>query len=501
MRLRSLLLPLTCGVTLLTSPAARPADEKVATPPPAGLIERLGSADFAEREAATRALDDAGSAVLPDLRRAAAGDDPEVRRRAGDLVRRIERRAEAARLLEPKRVRLISKDTPVVEAVADMTQKTGFAVVLQGDTGTAGARRLTLDTGTVSFWEAFDQFCRQAGVSEPALLPDGQLRANQAATSYGPPGPAYLFNTYNPYGAGNPYDLNPGRLVVVDGRPPRLPTCYAGAVRIRSLPAHVSPPALILGLEERVLPLEVTAEPGVAWEGVVALRVTRAVDDRGRHLAQPLPFLGQAVPAAGQAGAVVRVWNVSDTEFRQSADPRQVPVRLRTGPSPAKVVSELEGVVTAQVRTPPEELLRVDNVLDAAGRTAAGPHGGRLKVLDISRDAGGVVRVHGEITYPPAEEGPPNWPGVGVPGQQVVFFVRPVEPVEVPAVELRDTRGEPFQRLKAARGPGPADGASREFRLTFAPRAGQTGPAQLVYVGRRSVLVDVPFRLKDVPLP
>jgi hypothetical protein len=111
-----------------------------------------------------------------------------------------------------------------------------------------------------------------------------------------------------------------------------------------------------------------------------------------------------------------------------------------------------------------------------------------------------VVRVHGELAYPPPEEGPPNWPGFGGPGQQVVFFVRPVEPAEVPALELRDTRRQPFQRLEAARGAGPADGGPRAFRLTFAPRTGQTAPAQLVYVGRRSALVDVPFLLKDVPL-
>src|SRR5262249_60116847 len=104
--------------------------------------------------------------------------------------------------------------------------------------------------------------------------------------------------------------------------------------RPRWLPPHASPPALIRGSEERVLPLEVTAEPGIAWEGVVALRVTRAVDDRGRRLAQPLPFLGQAVPAAGQAGAVVRVWNVSATALPQAAAPRQVPARPRPAPSP-----------------------------------------------------------------------------------------------------------------------------------------------------------------------
>ena len=502
MRLRSLSLLLACGVTLLTFRTARPAEEKSAPLPLARLIDRLGSSDFAEREGATRALDDIGTAALPDLRRAAEGDDPEIRRRAGDLIRRIERRAEAARLLAPKRVRLSCRDTPVGEALADLTRQSGFAITLPGDTGKVAGRRLTLDTGTVPFWEAFDQFCRKAGVSEPALLPDGQRRASLATNPYGAAaaGQPYLLNPYYPYGV-NPADANAGRLILLDGQAPEVPTWYAGAVRIRALPGHVALPAVVLGADERLLPLEVATEPGVSWEGVIALRITRAVDDRGRRLTQPLPFLGQATSESGPAGTVVHIIG-SDIQVPQAGpDARHIPVRLRTGPDPAKVVKELEGVVTAQVRTPPEELLRVDNVLEAAGRTVPGPHGGWLKVVEVSRDDGGVVKVHGEIAYPPNEEGPPSWLGPGVAGRQVVFFVRPAVPGPVPAVELRDAQGHPFGRLEAFRGTGPADGGPGDFRITFRPRPGQTAPAQLVYVGRRSVLVDVPFVLRNVPLP
>src|SRR5690242_1409603 len=101
MRLRTLWLLVPCGLTLLALSTARPAEGPPAPVPPARLIERLGSSDFAEREAATRALDEIGPAVLADLRQATTSDDPEVRRRAGELVRLIERRAEAARLLAP----------------------------------------------------------------------------------------------------------------------------------------------------------------------------------------------------------------------------------------------------------------------------------------------------------------------------------------------------------------------------------------------------------------
>src|SRR5947209_7495756 len=78
-----------------------------APPDPGGinrLIRLLGSPQFAEREAATRALDKAGEPALSALRKAAGSDkDPEIRRRAAMLVERIEdrllpRRVEAVRL-------------------------------------------------------------------------------------------------------------------------------------------------------------------------------------------------------------------------------------------------------------------------------------------------------------------------------------------------------------------------------------------------------------------
>jgi WD40 repeat protein len=61
-------------------------------------IAQLGSPKFAEREAATAALDAMGSKALAALRKAASShDDAEVRRRAGQLVDGIEQRLMDAR--------------------------------------------------------------------------------------------------------------------------------------------------------------------------------------------------------------------------------------------------------------------------------------------------------------------------------------------------------------------------------------------------------------------
>lgn len=80
------LVPSLCCVLLAAGLASADADVS-------RLIGRLGSPEFAEREAATRRLEDAGEGVLEPLRKAAAdSDDAEIRRRARRLIERLANR-------------------------------------------------------------------------------------------------------------------------------------------------------------------------------------------------------------------------------------------------------------------------------------------------------------------------------------------------------------------------------------------------------------------------
>ncbi len=85
-------------VVLLGARGGPASDDPAHQPPPPGeinrLIHQLGSPKFAEREAATRKLDEIGEAALDALERAADDANPERRRRAEVLVRRIEGRWE-----------------------------------------------------------------------------------------------------------------------------------------------------------------------------------------------------------------------------------------------------------------------------------------------------------------------------------------------------------------------------------------------------------------------
>src|SRR5262249_41862774 len=118
------------------------------------LVEQLGSDTFADREKAAQALQEIGPPALPALRNALANRDAETRRRAGDLIRAIEKQAEAARLLAPTRVRLVFKDVPLPQAVAAVSQQTGLNVAF-GTVNGFSQRRLNFDTGEGTYWEVF----------------------------------------------------------------------------------------------------------------------------------------------------------------------------------------------------------------------------------------------------------------------------------------------------------------------------------------------------------
>src|SRR5262249_18681017 len=143
------------------APAARAGGP---APDPDGLVAKLGSVKYAERAAAMAALDQLGPAALDALRKASQHPDPEVRHRAAVLVQRIEYRAEVVRLVGGKKLRLVYQNVPVLDAVKDFATRAGIAMDVEGDRMPVRERKITMDTGEVTFWEAFEAFCREAGL-------------------------------------------------------------------------------------------------------------------------------------------------------------------------------------------------------------------------------------------------------------------------------------------------------------------------------------------------
>lgn len=133
------------------------------------LVKQLASGRFAEREKAQKKLEEIGLPALDALKKAVENGDPETKRRAGDLVGKLEKQLQGAKVLAPTKVKLSYKDTPLKEALADFSKKTGYSLTLVDPENKLKDRKVTLDTSETTFWQAFDQFCVKAGLVEADL--------------------------------------------------------------------------------------------------------------------------------------------------------------------------------------------------------------------------------------------------------------------------------------------------------------------------------------------
>jgi hypothetical protein len=483
------------------------AEEKKDTADPkliARLIEELGDRRYAKREAAERALRQIGVPALDALREAARNKDAEVRRRATRLLRQIETLAEAARLLASPHLRLVYKDTPLADAVADIEKKTGIAIKLEGDTDRLPRRKVTLDTGNTTFWEAMDQFCAKSGLVE--VPPPPPERSPSTVTG--------SIIVIRGGGGGmrlTPRDiLTPGTnalppaLILRDGKPTTLPKYYAGTVRLRALPPDTKLPDQERKQGEVLLVLEGKAGPTLLWNRPVGLRIEKAVDDQGQQLQQVAGthlVEGPQAPARGGTRVVINQVPINPRRNEPENQPH-VPVRLTAGKKPSKALKELSGTLIAQVQTTPESLVVVDNILKSAGRVVKGPRGGSLKVGAVVRQEGGEVKVRVLVEPPTTETDDGTAPPLG--GMTVIIDGQEVGPRTVSLsasnFALLDEKGKPLQVVKAVT-TGVRAGPAQEVELIYRPAEGQPGPARFVYTARRGALLEVPFTLRNIPLP
>jgi hypothetical protein len=488
----------------------------------ARLVEQLGSDVFAERQKATKELEEIGAPALDALRQAAQGGDPERRKRAEELIFNFQWRLEATRLLAAKRVHLVYKDTPLADAVADFKAKSGYDIALSDPDGKLKDRKVTLDTGDVTFWKALDLFCRQAGVVEaapPGGLPPVQGAGGMGGVQAGGRGggggggrgamPGGLPPAGNaPIGSGSvtwPYDGSPalpltGRVVLTDGRAPTLPTDDRSVVRVRATKSTVS---LTGGQGEIALALETAAEPRLRWQQVLAVRVGKAIDDQGRSLEPIATGDEPPVPPRGGGSTVAGLGRSITVEGGPGLPARVGPtsVRLKTNGQIGKSLVEVSGTLTAQVAEETQPLISVDDVLKSAGQTIKGAAGGSLAIMNVTQHPNGPISVSLELD-PPADVLPVDGSlrlsrsagrilmsksGAGAPGAANLELA------------LVDDKGQMLHpvgltyRLFAGKGP--------EYVITWQPAVGQGEVAKLVVCVRKSVTIDVPFTLRNVPLP
>lgn len=417
------------------------------------LIEQLGSSNFQEREAATKALDAIGTPALEKLRKAAQGDDVEVSRRAGDLVKRIEKRGETSRVLTPKRVHLVYKDAPLKDALEDFKKKSGYDIQLQELDNKLADRKVTLDTGDVTFWEAFDKFCEKAGLmqataqdlmapimrqmeeqqrrmmemqkaarppaglvppaadkkeavgekkaepAKPAEKKDAAAEKKAAPPVIPPPPPAVPPAAMQAMRMrfGGSAMMPQNQLVLIDRKRDQPPTCYAGAIRIQA------PKSEIRATAEETLPsvdLQLAAEPKLQLRAIVATRVEKATDDNGQSLSQHLTD-GDDLPRGIAAAPIARPVPPGIARYPMMGGPGQTEIQFKKGEKPSKMLTELKGTISIQVLDEPQPMMTVDNILKAAGTSTKAKTGGFIKVVEVAEPQEGQVKLQVELEFPP----------------------------------------------------------------------------------------------------
>jgi hypothetical protein len=464
----------------------------------ARLITQLGSDRYEDRESASKELDALGQNALEALRPALTNRDVETRRRARDLVERIEKRLESAQLTQPKLVRLVYNDTPVMQAVQDMARKSGFTIQIDGDQAKLAERKITLDTGEVPFWQAVDQFCLKAGlvergpvaISEDAM-PEMRERYEERLR---------MWRSAQERGGG----LRPEKpLVLHDGTPQAFPTYYGGSLRVR-VPARAisSAGAPQNGIPvnrpdlETLLSVEVTPEPKMGWQNILSVRVDKMLDEQGNEMKLPLPYIPDA-------------FDFDDPTQNLLSKQVLLYVHVTKG---TKRIKEIHGAVAAEVLTPMQPLMTIDDVLNSAGRTALASDGSSLKVVAVKRDATGQVslKVVMEKRVPDGVDAmglgatpPIVWGGFDIPTATDKNTVArkwvlkdnkgvayPLGSVTVKSIDNLGIRVKPMDDL----------GTTVEYDLKF-PANNKTTPAKLEFLGQRLTTIDVAFVLKDVPVP
>jgi hypothetical protein len=282
-----------------------------------------------------------------------------------------------------------------------------------------------------------------------------------------------------------------------------------GAVRIRAIPAPAgSRPAD----GETHVWLEVSAEPRMQQFTISGDPILkRAIDELGQSLTAAPAAATPANPAAHVAwGRATAVYN----PYMAYAGGRHqtVVLRLKSGEKRAKSLKDLSGTLSAQVLAPTEVLLKVDNVLKAAGKTVKGEHGGSLEFVSINKDDNGDYRV--QIRRENAPGANPFGGAIQINGGGVIQIngggVVQINGMQLngnPAGQgmpvLLDKSGKAYQSLGTAQtSTRIANGTvTQEMTVLYRPNAGQGEPASLVVNGQRTIAVPVAFRLENVPLP
>lgn len=482
---RALLVALVWSILSLTSSACAAEERSATAKQIEALIAKLGSGKFQERRAAQKALEKIGVPALEQLRHVPT-TDLETSKRAAELIRAIEEKILTESLLAAKHVHLKVNDMPALDAVNELARLSGAAIHVIGNRAKVADRKITLDTGKVTFWQACDQLCAQAGLVELAATPP-------------PPTTGIRFSGIEIPGA-----ESEAGVTLVPGKSSNQHVSYAGSVRALIYPVSEA------NTKHYTLKLEAAAEPRIQGFAVVGTPlISKALDDQGQNLKLvPPPPEETATPALPRGRPLGGRGRGRIYLALPLASQREVTLQFARGSKPAKTMKELTGTYTTQMIAPTEDLGALTNVLKAAGQSITGKDSGTLTLHAIDKLPSGDYRLEIALKKP---IDPQALTGAMILRNGMVQIQRiqiqagfgagaAIDENALP--RLVDSSGKklmpvekPLHRVNFF---GGVD--SQEMTIVYHRPEGVGEPSRLIYHGTRLVNVTVPFTFRDVPL-
>jgi hypothetical protein len=478
---------------LAAPPAARPA--------PADLVAQLGSDDFRAREAAQAALQKCGPEALPALKAALASADPEIRLRAAPLLARLQRTADSAPRIAAKTLALDYANVPLAQAVTDLRARTGLNVTIDPARVADPLRKITCKTGELPVWEAVEALAAAAGLCEDFRaeldLPKVTNTGRRIVVS-APSAP--------------PADAVP--VVLIDGKQ-RLPAARSSAVRVTPLPRAFTGHRVQLGTGEVALAFDVAPAPGLGWQDVVEVKITKLIDDAGRSGGGGAMRTYETAPGELEDFGVV-VGGGPVVAFRPgfgmrfdprtgaplypdtAPNPRVIAVPLKIATPNARSLKRLEGKIFAELALSNQTLVTLVDPAKRSGTPVDGAGQTRLTVQSVTaaRDGGTQYQVRLEYPSPWVQSARRGLNPGGL------FPEAPRPPGQGHALLAYDAAGK---QLFAPQHPQnftdtSEDGLTLINNVTLVYKKG-ADPAKFVVTGPRPVIVEVPFALDNVQLP
>jgi hypothetical protein len=508
------------GSALLAAPLAAESPD-----PYEPKVRGLTNPRYAEREKAARELEAAGEPALKALKAAQTSADEELRARAALVAEKIERAARSKKLLAAPKLALKFDNVPLDQAVNELSNKTGLRFTLDGAKVANVRRSITLDTGEVPFWEAVQAFYRAASLTEDDAprdpTPSDQYTRSMRVRRLELSGTQTLTTR------------------LIDGK--LEPAATGAAFRVRALPAAFGQNKYDEQKGEVTVHLDVDSVPALTTIDIVGVEVRKAVTNDRMALAPAYParemsslFGDFAFAGAGQqlvivnGDLVIDGWNGSGGS--------QFPVTLKTHGSRPKQLAELHGVVVARVMTPPEPILTVSDVFGKAKGQTFRAEGLTCQVTAVNPKAG-ELQTPGRMSVAPRPVATTPAPAraAGTPVDMAGFSVRLVStgeatneivnlPIQIkgklqpfirlnrrmgatqqhmPEFQVRDADGNLLRVLASRQTESSFDGVTltQEIQLTIDKPAKGLDGVSFTLTSRRPATVEMPFVLKDVPLP